>query len=54
MLSFTYSVNSFFREKIDYLVFKKHNGKIKISSIFLTSNVLQDIRLRNVCLRLRV
>ncbi len=55
MLSFAYSANGGIWKKINHLVFGKHNGKIKVSSTSqIILNVLNDIRFRNVCMRLRV
>ncbi len=54
MLGFAYFVNGFIMKKINHLVFKKHSGKIKVSSTSKIADVLQNIRLRGVYLELRV
>ena len=54
MFSFTYSGYSFLRKKENYIAFKKCNRKIRLSSILLQLNQLQNLRLRGVFLELRV
>lgn len=54
MLSFTYFVNNFLGKIESYFVFGKHNEKIKVSSIHIILNTLQNLRLRGVYLELLV
>ncbi len=54
MLSFTYFVNNYLGKIKGYLVFEKHNEKIKVSSNLIILNTLQNLRLRGVYLQLLV
>jgi len=54
MLRLAYFVDNLKMKMESYLVFGKHNEKIKVSSNFLTLDLLKILRLRRVFLELRV
>ena len=54
MLRFTYFGNNFYGKIVDYLVFGKHNRKIKVPSNFQYSLPLNFYKQCGDCLALRV